>query len=173
MQVLTKDPAVHWSSRQQRIVADRPLATIKRMGFQKTRWGWFPWCPEPLERLVHPFDLSIAGRFVPGPRILTVNRCPTDDQYLLAHYGHLCFRIKPILWREVSDPGVQLGELVEISQIFSPREPRIATVEEITWDSKDEGIRFQLSSRGRVLPELYSASQFSPVKKTSFLNSAS
>ena len=173
MQVLTKDPSVHWSSRQQKIVSDRPLAEVKRLGFQKTRWDWFPWCSESLSKLVHPFDLSVAARFVPGPRILTVNQCPNDEQFLLAHYGHLSFRIKPNLWREVEFPGAELGELVEISRLYSPREPRMAIVEEIFWDTKEEGIRFQLSTRGKLLPELYSISQFLLVGQRAMLPSAS
>lgn len=173
MQVLTKDPSVHWSSRQQKIVADRPLPIIKRLGFEQTRWGWFPWCPEAIKRLVHPFDVAIASRFVPGPRILTVNRCSQDAQYHLAHYGHLCFRIKPILWREVPDPGVQLGGLVEISSLNSSREPGLATVEEVFWDSTDEAIRFQLSSRGKILPDLFASTEFQVVGRPSLLSTAS
>lgn len=165
MKVLTKDPSVYWSSKQQKLAADRPLPLIQRLGFQKTRWGWFPWQLKPLEQLVHPFDVSVANRFVPGPRILTINPCHTDSNYLLAHYGHLSFRICPTLWREVPEPAAQLGDMVEISRLYSNREPLLATVEEITWDSETENLGYQLSSRGRLLPDIYSHDNFSLVNR--------
>ncbi|GEM_PF-1621523 len=167
MHVLTKDPSVHWSSPQQRSYSDKPLPTIQPLGFEPTRWGWYPWCPEPLDQIVHSFDVGLANRFIPGPRILTVNRFLEDPQYLWVSYGHLSFRLKPILWRQVDFPGYNLGDLVEVSKLYSPHEPSMATIEEITWDQSDECIKFQLSRRGRMISGLFTASQFSLASRIS------
>lgn len=163
--VLTHDPSVNWSSPQQRSFADKPVPPIVRKGFRPTRWGWFPWCPQPLPEIVHPFDVGLAERLIPGPRILTVNPCHSDPEYQLISYGHLSFRMMPILWREVSFEGYCLGDLVEISKLYSKSEAALATIEEISWDNDVESIVYHLSRRGRLCPEKFSRHQFNLVTR--------
>jgi hypothetical protein len=169
MQFLEKAPSVHWSSPQQQaalIHCRRP--TTRRWGFRATRWGYFPWCSEPIENLVHEFDIGIARHFIPGSRILTLDASTESEEFQIATYGNLCFRIRPCLWREVPFNGIQLGDLVEISSIQAPRcEPAMATVEELIWSSTLNQITYRLSRQNKILPNHFLAQHLVPRRQLS------
>jgi hypothetical protein len=153
LEELKAEPAVYWSSPLQQAQRSHGLPAIVRGGFHPTRWGWFPWSPDPWEEMVHPDDRELAERLLPSPRILTVNWNHDDPEYSLFAYGCLRLRLKPSLWREVPDPVRQLGDLVEVSSLYSHHEPTLVTIEEIYWDSAAEKIRFMVSNRGQHWPQ--------------------
>lgn len=160
IQELRNHASVHWSSSRQQEVSEPHRARVDTRGFQKTRWGWFPWAPTPWESLVHPEDLAIAGDLIPSPRILTSNPDPADPQYSIFSYGHLHFRLLPCLWREVHRPTYDLGQAVEISSLYSHHEPTMVMIEEIYWDQTCEQIRYLVSNRGHIWPNPVDDSDF-------------
>jgi hypothetical protein len=160
IQELRTHPAVYWSSELQSQYHDRPLAKVTKTGFHPTRWGWFPWAPSPWKEIVHPDDWALAENLIPSPRILVVNREEEPSEYSVFNYGHLAIRMKPSLWREVLDPGYQLGQVVEISKLHSPHEPTLVTIEEIYWDQGAEQVMYMVSNRDRHWPDALDASQF-------------
>jgi hypothetical protein len=160
IQELRTHPAVYWSSPLQRAQQDQPLATVVKTGFHPTRWGWFPWAPSPWDDVVHPDDHEMAQNLVPSPRILVVNRADLESEYSVFSYGHLSIRMKPSLWREVPDPGYRLGQVVEISKLYSIHEPTLVTIEEIYWDQGAERIMYLVSNRQQHWPDALDSSQF-------------
>jgi hypothetical protein len=68
--------------------------------------------------------------------------------------------MKPSLWREVPDPGYRLGQVVEISKLYSIHEPTLVTIEEIYWDQGAERIMYLVSNRQQHWPDALDSSQF-------------
>lgn len=136
-----------------------PLPPIKR----EPRHGYYPWWPEDGDGWVHPEDVAVARRMIPGPRIW--RREGEQGDYVVIHYGPTSLRVKRTLWREVSFEGFDLGDFVEVRPRGLANEPHHGHVREMRWEEHEGIVRYQLElADGTPLEREYEAHDLKPAE---------
>lgn len=128
-----------------------------------TRWGVYTTWPEEGLHNVHPEDLWLAERLLPGNRIF--QRCDVDSEYNLLTYGRHQIRVRPTLWVETPEPPFKLGEQVEVRSQFGRLTPQIARIHQVLWNARTRRIEFELAAFGRVIPGRYLAGDLRSTKR--------
>ena len=119
------------------------------------KYGHYPWWPEDGDDWVHPDDVAMARRLIPGPRIF--RRDGRAGDYDLLHYGELTLRVKRALWQAVEYEGLDLGMWVEVLTRGMTNQPHTGTIREMHWDPHSRGVRYQLEVAGAPVPNYYAA----------------
>jgi hypothetical protein len=128
-----------------------PLPDLKRPPFQVVLLRW----PRDGDDWIHPDDRQLAHSLLPSDRVF---RCEdTEGPYNVLTYGHRLLRIEPVLWQEVPDEGLRIGDQVEVLSRWGKNWPRIAVIQEIRWREGQRKISYQVRERTRDIPTLYAA----------------
>jgi len=128
------------------------------------RYGHFPWWPEDGDDWVHPEDVALARRTIPGPRIW--RRDGRQGDYVLLSYGDERLRVLRRLWQETPAPAYEMGDWVEVRPRGMQNEPHTGQVRGVVWDEPTQSIRYQLEVVDRPIPHDYAAEDLKPVDPT-------
>ncbi len=128
-------------------------------------YGYFPWWPEDGDAWLHPEDVALARRTIPGPRVW--RREGLSGGWHELHYGAERLRIRPALWCEAPRPRAEIGDLVEILPKGLVHEPHTGVVRDIWWDEHAGELRYRLEVVGRVVDTLYAGEDFKHVSPPS------
>lgn len=107
--------------------------------------GVLAWWPEPGHGWIFPDDIELVRRLVPSPRI--VIRDYFDGTFYHFHYGRWQFRLRPCLWMPVPMEPFAIGESVEVRAVGAAREPFVARIQHIIWDSRTQQAQYVLRRR--------------------------
>lgn len=123
-------------------------------------WGVYRWWPEDGEAWVHPFDVGIVKRLVPGNRVF--RREDLDETWLQVSYGQIRFRAKSTIWYEVDPDGFEIGDMVEVKSRMGKAEPFIGRIRDMFWNHRYKQIEYYLdrSESPQVRPYLAADMEF-------------
>ncbi|NIL96822.1 MAG: hypothetical protein GTO53_05005 [Planctomycetales bacterium] len=128
-------------------------------------YGVYPWWPENGDQWIHPEDVEIVVRLIPGTRVFRRDR--RLPKFVLLSYGDQRFRIRPRLWEEVRPEGFDVGDQVEIRSRLGKNLPGLAVICEMIWQRERRRIFYHLRQHGMRIPRCYTAADLRQVK---FLN---
>jgi hypothetical protein len=127
------------------------LPDLKRRPFQVVLPRW----PRDGEEWIHPDDRCLAQNLLPGDRVF---RCEgTEGDYNVLSYGHRILRLKPVLWLEVPEEGLRIGDQVEVLSQMGRNWPRVGFIREMRWRESQRRIAYQIRERTRDIATVYSA----------------
>lgn len=125
------------------------------------KWGVYVIWPEEGLHNVHPDDLWLAERLLPGNRVFL--RRDLNEEFNLLTYGRHQLRVRPTMWVETPEPEFKLGQQVEVRSQMGRLTPQIARVAQIFWNSRQRCMEFELSRVGRSIPGRFLAGDLSAV----------
>jgi hypothetical protein len=105
-------------------------------------YGVFRWWPENGESWIHPFDIGIVRRLVPGTRVF--RREDLDEKWLLVAYGNIRFRVRSTIWYEVEFEGFNIGDYVEVKSRMGKADPFVGYVRHMNWNHRYKRIEYTL-----------------------------
>ena len=117
-------------------------------------YGVFRWWPVDGDAWIHPYDVSIVKRVVPGIRVF--RREDLDETWLRISYGRLRFRIKSAIWYEVDYEGFDVDNFVEIKSRMGQADPFVGQIRDMFWNHRYKRIEYFLhrSETPQVRPYL-------------------
>ena len=117
---------------------------------QPTKFGVCLWWPDESLSWIHPEDIEIAERLVPGDRIFKRQECPNyadrELGYSLISYGGDRFRALPAIWLPIQFEGFEIGDFVEIKSRLGRRRAAIGTIKEIRWNRLGQRIAYYVDA---------------------------
>ena len=118
---------------------------------QPPRLGVCLWWPAEASSWIHPEDMEIAKRLIPGNRIFKRQDCLhyADRKlgYSLITYGSEQLRVLPAIWLPVQFEGFEIGDLVEIKSRLGRRRPAIGTIRDILWNRLSQRVHYFVDAR--------------------------
>ncbi len=105
-------------------------------------YGVYRWWPVNGEAWIHPFDIGIVKRLVPGNRVM--RREDLDETWLRVSYGPIRFRVKSTIWYEVAYEGFDIGDYVEIKSRMGRAEPYVGQIRDMFWNHRYRHIEYFL-----------------------------
>jgi hypothetical protein len=133
------------------IVMSSNLPDLKRPAFHVVLPRW----PRDGDDWIHPDDRCLAQYLFPGDRVF---RCEgTEGEYNVLSYGHRIVRLEPVLWLEVPEEGLRIGDQVEVLSRLGKNWPRVGFIREMRWHESQRRISYQIRERTRDIPTLYTA----------------
>ncbi len=127
------------------------LHDLKRPPVQVVLSRW----PCDGDEWIHPDDRHLANRLLPSDRVF---RCEdVEGPYNVLTYGDRILRIEPVLWLEVPDEGLRVGDQVEVLSRMGRNWPRIGFIREVLWQDSQRRIVYQIRERHRDLLTFYAA----------------
>ncbi len=158
--------------------ADRKWANSNRDAQlkQAVKYGVCLWWSDQVPSWIHPEDIEIAKRLVPGGRIFRKEECVNCDDrelgYSFMWYGDEGFRALPAIWLEIRHEGFELNDFVEIKSGFGKRFRGIGTIRDIVWDRHRRKIEYLLTINGQKIDRTFHADEIQPATRLgSHLNS--
>lgn len=134
-----------------------------------TKHGVFLWWSDRLPAWIHPDDLEVASRIVPGCRVFRRDLCENASDRELGYakyvYGPQSLRALPIIWLEVSDEGFEVGDRVEIKSSHGKRHPMIVTIRDIIWNRHRRVIEYYVSRNGMPIRQTFEAEDLVPARR--------
>jgi hypothetical protein len=124
---------------------------------QFPQYGCFPRWPEDGQGFIHPDDVPVAVRCLPGERV--VRRDAFDGVYYHYRYGTARFRLRPCLWLQVTSEGIDIGDTVETKGVGLERELFVATVWGMHFVRRKGRILYRLRRGDSIVPRLYARHQ--------------
>jgi hypothetical protein len=116
------------------------------------------WPQEGIESF-HPEDRDKIDGWVPSDHV--VERFKYDGEYYHVRYGErVTFRIKPVLWLEIPDEGLRLGDQVEVLSNNMQNDPMIAQIIEMRYSQVHNAIEYTLESNEMPIEKGYLAHEF-------------
>ncbi len=128
------------------------------------KYGHYPWWPQDGDDWLHPEDVSLARRILPGPKIFC--RDGVQGPYCVLAYGDIRLRVRRTLWQEVTWEGFNIGDWVEVLSRGQRNTPRTGTIREMLWDAHDRCIHYQLLENDKPLVKCYTAADLRHVDPT-------
>jgi hypothetical protein len=133
---------------------------------RKPTYRVYPWWPDDGDGWVHPDDVRLARRLIPGTRVYRyVGR---EGPYTLLSYGKIRLRVKPTLRQDVPGDGLDLGDRVEVCSRMGKNRPLVATISDMRWNARYRVIQYRLRSRNMTLARRYMADDLRPVDRKLF-----
>ncbi|MFK7765953.1 MAG: hypothetical protein AB8B55_01840 [Mariniblastus sp.] len=124
------------------------------------------WWSDQIPSWIHPDDVEIADRLVPGGRIFRREECENfadrELGYSFMSYGEEGFRALPAICMEVRHEGFELNDFVEIKSGFGKRFRGIGTIHEISWNRNRRGIDYFLTINGQKVRRAFWANEIQP-----------
>ncbi len=137
-----------------------PVRTLPRHGV------FFRWPEIPPGDWIHPDDIELATRLLPGGRIFQLQECDHEqDQrqgYSIITYGDVAIRVLPAMWLRVKDTGYRVGDRVEVLAKNGTQQPFIGTLAEINYNPVSRQVEYLIEVRSMVLKKKYFAEDFRP-----------
>jgi hypothetical protein len=118
-------------------------------------YGCFPRWPEEGQSFIHPDDVAIVTKLIPGQRVFC--RESFDGTYYHFRYGKRRFRLKPCLWLPVRYEGFDVGDQVETVGTGMERELFVAEIAGMYFVSRKGCILYRLARHGKLVPRLYAS----------------
>lgn len=132
----------------------------------ETKYGVFLWWSDRLPKWIHPDDIEIANRLVPGFKVFRREPCQNASDRQLGYfelcYGEESFRALPIVWLEITSEGWEVGDRVEVKSRHGKRRPGIATITDMVWDRLAKRIEYVLERNGMALPNRFQNEDLRP-----------
>jgi hypothetical protein len=97
----------------------------------------------------------LAGVLLPSDRVFVCE--DYERPYNVLSYGHRALRVEPVLWLEVADEGLRIGDQVEVLSRMGKNWPRIGVIREMRWSETQQKISYQICARERNIPTRYGA----------------
>jgi hypothetical protein len=110
---------------------------------------------------IHPEDVELAERWIPGPRVF--RRFHYDGQYYHLQYGNQVMRLMPSMWTAAPKIDVQVGDQVELLSHFGQQDPGLATIQDIHCRRAEGQVEFWLRRGEMTLPQSFGRSDFRPI----------
>ncbi|MEL7496038.1 MAG: hypothetical protein AAFN77_00405 [Planctomycetota bacterium] len=131
-----------------------------------TVYGVFLWWSDRLPSWIHPDDVEIAERLVPGCRVFRRDVCESklDQQlgYQQLSYGDESFRSLAVVWLRVQYEGYEVGDRVEVKSEHGKRRPELATINDMVWNRHKKWIEYRLEKQGMPIKRPYRANEIRP-----------
>lgn len=158
---------------------DREMQNLKRTGESADyanpvrdlpRHGvFFRWPEESIGQWVHPDDIEVAERLMPGGRIFQLHVCPDPSDveagYRQLSYGQQTVRIRPAMWLRVPSEGYQLGDRVEVISKNGEQDPQIGDIVEVFYDAVQRQTQYRLSVSGMTLRKRFTSEDIRPCRR--------
>lgn len=116
---------------------------------QHADYVMYPWWPVDGNAWIHPEDVPLARRLIPGRRIFRV--CGQRGAFYLLAYGSLRLRVRPAMWLPLRGDGLNVGDQVEVRSRRGRRRPRLGVIREMLWNPYRGRIEYKLERRGMQL----------------------
>lgn len=130
------------------------------------KYGVFLWWSDQLPQWIHPDDLELAERLVPGCKVFRREVCGEEADreagYFCYQYGNESFRAFPIVWLEIQSDGFEVGDRIEVKSENGKRRPIVATIAEMTWGRYRQKIEYHLERNGMPLRRSYRREEIRP-----------
>ncbi|MGB6044965.1 MAG: hypothetical protein WBF93_17555, partial [Pirellulales bacterium] len=94
-------------------------------------YGVYPWWPENGCEWIHPEDIMVVRKLVPGTKVFRRDRCLPN--FVIMSYGPIRFRVRPTLWNPVRPEGFDVGDQVQIRSRMGKNSPGLAVICDMTW----------------------------------------
>lgn len=115
--------------------------------------------PESGIEAFHPEDRDRVNGWIPSDHVF--ERFEYDGEYYHVRYGErLTLRIKPILWLEIPDEGLRLGDQVEVLSNNMQNEAMVADIVEMRYSQLQHAIEYTLEQGGMRIDKAYLAHEF-------------
>ena len=128
-----------------------------------TKHGVFLWGSDQLDKWVHPDDLELAAKIIPGYRIFRREPCRNledrEDGYAEIFYGSQSLKIRPIVWLNVEPEGFTVGDRVEVLSDQGKRQPGLATIQEMRWNRYTQTIEYLLRGNELMFRRTYASEE--------------
>jgi len=131
--------------------ADFEMPPLKR----PPAYGVYRWWPEDGEGWIHPFDIGIVRRLIPGTRVF--RREDLESEFVLVSYGDIRFRVKSTIWFEVDHEGFDVGDFVEIKSRMGQADPFVGRIKEMVWNQRYARIEYYLYRGEKIQVRAYLA----------------
>jgi hypothetical protein len=131
--------------------------TNPTLSIHKGTWGLYPWFPEHGPDAIHPEDLISLLAHPPYGKLF---ECVGNDGEFLSlkcHDNDFAFRAKPILFKSVPPPPVQVGDIVTV---ISKGSQKTATISGMGWHFKKNEHIFVLTIEGKPASKRYWLADF-------------
>ena len=116
------------------------------------------WPQEGMESF-HPEDRDKIDGWIPSDYVF--ERFEYDGEYYHVRYGdRLTFRIKPVLWLEIPDEGLRLGDQVEVLSNNMQNDPLIGQIVHMRYSNIHNAIEYTLEENDMPIEKGYLASEF-------------
>lgn len=126
------------------------------------KYGIYRWWPEEGEAWVHPHDIGIVRKMIPGLRVF--RREFLDNEWELVTYGDITFRVRPTIWLRVTHEGFDVGDYVEIKSRMGQAQPFMGRIKEMVWNQRYACIEYYLYRSDKIQPKAYRAADLNPAK---------
>ena len=128
-----------------------------------TKHGVFLWGSDQLGKWVHPNDLELAAKIIPGYRVFRREPCrdqqDRDEGYAEIFYGSQSLRIRPIVWLNIEPEGFTVGDRVEVLSDQGKRQPGLATIQEMLWNRYTQKIEYRLRGNELRFRRIYASEE--------------
>lgn len=142
---------------------EKPVNMLPRHGV------FFRWPEQPAEEWIHPEDIELATKMLPGGRIFQLQDCedPHDQRagYSLISYGDVSIRVLPAMWLQVKESGYKVGDRVEVLGKNGTQQPFIGTLAEVTYNPVSRRVEYLIEFRSMVLKKKYLEEDFRPCRR--------
>ena len=142
---------------------EKPVRMLPRHGV------FFRWPEQPAEDWIHPDDMELAARMLPGGRIFQLAECEDAQDhkagYSVISYGDIAIRVLPAMWLLVDDAGYKVGDRVEVLAKNGTQQPFIGTLAEITYNPISRRTEYRIEIRSMVLKKKYFEEDFQPCRR--------
>ncbi len=149
----------------------QPEVDIRR----SVQYGVCLWWSDDLPSWIHPDDVEIAERLVPGNRVFRREDCQNFADRKLGYtefsYGDQKFRALPAIWLPVQSEGIEIGDLVEVKSQLGKRRPALHDVCEIRWNRHVRRIEYFVDGHAKHYSQPLTADDLQPaVRLNGFLS---
>ena len=117
------------------------------------KYGCFLRWPQDGNDWLHPDDVALARTLIPSDRVFC--RDGTEGDFHRFHYGEITFRARLILWQEVTNEGLNIGDWVEVLSRGMRNESRVGVIREVLWNQRERGIHYQIMENDVPIADLY------------------
>jgi hypothetical protein len=146
-------------------MATEPLPPLK----VDPKHGYYPWWPEDGDDWVHPEDVELARRTIPGQRIWRRDgvRPASGGDYVVLHHGADRLRVRRTLWLEAPFEGFWIDDWVEVLPHGMKNDPETGRIREVLWNDHEQAVRYQiLTADGVTLEREFEAADLKHVEPT-------
>ncbi len=124
-------------------------------------WGAFLRWPTDGVQWLHEDDIAIAKRLLPSQRVFC--RRKWDGEYYWLQYGQDEIRIRPVMWTQVPQVDLDVGQQVELLARLGKNDPGVFRVAEILFCAALGRVSFRLTRDTLTLKKQFLREDLRPV----------
>lgn len=115
----------------------------------------FPRWPQDDDAWIHPDDVPLVRRLIPGTRVF--RRAGQEGAYFVLRYGKLRLRVRAAMHLALRGDGLDVGDLVEVCSQVGKNRALVATIGDMHWSARYGTIEYRLRRRAMTLARRYHA----------------